>query len=374
MASVHPLGATGIKDDHLELSFKCKQDAKPGGDSIECAGTGKGTHDPPSFPPCLVNLLLDPLHPHHFALTPERLEIVSGAAGSCLDTFKTHVRDTVGTDAYLRALGSMDEASLRTLFEQALGMQGHGQHKAGPLARMAAGAGLVLLQDRIASSVLEKIETRQAVCSMLTGDERLCKLLLVSVSTIADRDAQVKLLMGFGLGPWEAARVAKLVSPWIPQEIESPTDQSKADVHKADKLLKKGLARAHKMLSSLEPEIRTWQLSHEIDLLADFGPETKTALMDLGLQNKASVLAQAIGEHTAQVDKDRDMEAGVKFAISLVAGLAGKAGILADLPGVLAGKKRLDDLTLLMGMGIASAEAVDDARKDLLVTILETVI
>jgi hypothetical protein len=374
MTIVHQLGAAGIQHELPDPAAKQKH-AGSKQDAIVEATAGKGSKAPP-FPPCLVNLLIDASHPHHFALTDERLELVSGGPGSCLDAFKTHVRDTVGTDAYLRAMGRVDLATVKSLFAKSLSIQGHEGKKAGALAQMAAQAGLILLEDRIASDALVRIQAQKAACSVLAQDRALRGLMLVKVSAEGDRSDQVRLLERFGLSAGEAAKVAKLVSSWIPQEIVHPTPQSEAGVAAADKLLAKGVERALSSLASLEGEIRHWQISKEIDLVADLGPAVEAALDDLGLPagGKGSLLADAIEGHVAGVEKDRLVEDVLELGIGLVCGCAGRVGAASGLPQILADKKRLDDLTLLAAMGLASTEAVDEARVGLLASVLETLV
>jgi len=353
----------GVRTDTLEMS------------------TGK-TPAGPSLPPCLVNLFLDPAHPCHFALTAERIETVSGAPGSCLDLLKTHVRDTVGTDAFLRAIGTVSASGLEKLLAKALAEQGHSPQvvagKTGPLAEAAAVAGLVLLEERIASSVLARIQAHEEACEIMLGDPAMRLALLAKMSALpADAD-RARILAGFGLDPGQAGTISHLLGPWIPQEIEHPTGQSAADVAKADALLAKGLGKAHDVLEDLEPEVRFWQVSNEIDLLSDFGPVVDAALADLGLppsgKGQMSALTGAIEAHVEDVDRERAISTAIQVGISLVTGPAGKAASLTGgLPSLLAGEKKLEDALVLRGLGIASDEAVDEARDDLLLGVLVTV-
>ncbi|MBW2262939.1 MAG: hypothetical protein JRG91_13260, partial [Deltaproteobacteria bacterium] len=190
--------APGLLEPRPEPFIPQQEPAMTPGYTIECTPAQCAAQGP-TYPPCLVNLLLDVSHPHHFALTQQRLEKISGAPGSCLDAFKTHVAATIGTDAFLRAMGSVDPTSLGALFAKALASQGMTTGKASSLAGMAAQAGLVLLKDRIAENVLAKLETHDVVSSMLLEDESLRSLLLVRVSEIKQEHVKVKLLKGFGL-------------------------------------------------------------------------------------------------------------------------------------------------------------------------------
>jgi hypothetical protein len=345
--------------------------------TLECS-VAQPPAQPPAWPPCLVNLLLDPGHPHHFALTPQRLETISGAPGSCLDAFIAHVAATVGTDPYLRAVGSVTPESLSGLFEKALASQCMPTSKAASLAAMAGRAGLVLLTDRVCDSVLARLETHDLVSTMLLDDPDLRALLLARVSEIEDKPARANILKGFGLGSTAAARVVKLLGPWIPQEIRHPTSQSAGDVAKADGILVKGLEGVHETISGIEPEIRHWQVSRQIDPIADFEPEVLAAYAELGLgaSSKGSALVRAVEAHLSTVGKERCVELGVSLAIDVVTSFAPSkaAGVLTALPGILAEKKNLDDLTLLQGIGAASPEAVETARARLLSSIVSVAV
>jgi hypothetical protein len=365
--------APGLLEPAKQPFMPQQEPATTPGYTIECSVAHSGTKAP-SYSPCLVNLLLDPSHPHHFALTPERLEKISGAPGSCLDAFGTHVAATIGTDPFLRAMGSVDPESLCTLFEKALASQCMPTSKAASLAEMAARAGLALLTDRIAKNVLAKLETHDLVSGMLLEDRSLRSLLLVRVSEIEQDQVKVKLLKGFGLGSIAAAKVAKLLGPWIPQEIRQPTTQSAGDVAKADAILVNGLEGVHQTISGIEPEIRHWQVSKQIDIIADFEPEVLAAYGELGLgaSSKGSALDLAVEAHLARVRKERSVELGLGLVVDLVTGMAqGKVpGLITAIPGILAEKKKLDDLTLLQGVGAASTEAVEMARARLLTSIV----
>ncbi len=365
--------APGPLEPRLEPFIPRHEPGKTPGFTIQCSPT-QCTLQAPSWPPCLVNLLLDASHPHHFALTPERLETISGSAGSCLDAFRTHVAATIGADPFLRALGAVNPKSLASLFGKALASQDAPVDQAEALAGMAARAGLLLLADRIAANVLAKLETQDLVSSLLLDDRDLRSLLLVRVSEMKEGPSKVKLLQGFGLGSKAAAKVAKLLGPWIPQEIRHPTAQSAKDVGKADGILVAGLEGVHGTIAGIEPEIRHWQVSKQIDPIADFEPEVAAACAELGLgaASKGSALGAAIEEHLAQVRDERCVELGIGLLMDLVTGLApGKApGLVTALPGLLADKKNLDDLTLLQGVGAASTEAVEMARARLLTSII----
>lgn len=378
----HPVSAAThkIHDPTLKPPWEGPGQPDSSGYTIECASKPGSKAGKPSWPPCLVNLFLDGSHAHHFALTGDRLSLLSGAPGSCLDALISHVGRTVGTDAFLRALGTTDPHSLRALFAKALAAQGHStstlEALPDPLARMTGKAGLVLLQDRISKSVLAKLETHDAVASLLEKDGRLRRLLLARVSEVNDEAAQVGLLAGFGLRPIEAKKVAKLLGAWIPHEIKEPTAQSAPDVARAEKILLKGIARVGKMIEDLVPEIRHWQLSTRIDLVADLGPEVDAAFKQIGLplpgKGTGNVLEKAIEAHVAALETDRNVDEGIRIAVGLVTGLLGthladKAG---EVPGILADKRRLEDLLLLEGMGAASAQAVDEARDDLIASLL----
>ena len=340
--------------------------------TIECSAKGCPAQ-PPSWPPCLVNLILDTSHPHHFALTQERLSTISGAPGSCLDAFKSHVAATVGTDAFLRAMGSVTEASLAALFGKALAAQGRSTSCVPPLAGMAAEAGLVLLADRIAQGVCARLETLDLVAGMLLADEGLRGLLLVRASEASPKRA-ASLLESFGLGSSSAKKVVKLLGPWIPQEITDPTSQSAKDVARAHGILVDGLEKARATIAGIEPDIRCWQVSDQIDPIADFGPEVQATLEELGIGTswKGSALGQAVRAHVEQVSEERDLAYGVCVVADLVRGLArGRlTALVTAVPGLLADKKKLDDLVLLRGIGAASDEAVQSAREQLLTSIV----
>jgi hypothetical protein len=198
------------------------------------------------------------------------------------------------------------------------------------------------------------------------------------VSEIEDKSTRVNILKGFGLGSVAAARVVKLLGPWIPEEIRHPTSQSEEDVAKADRILVKGLEGVHETVSGIQPEIRHWQVSRQIDPIADFEPEVLAAYAELGLgaSSKGSALDRAVEAHLSAVGKERCVELGVGLAIDLVTSFAPSkaAGLLTALPGILAEKKNLDDLTLLQGVGSASAEAVEKARAQLLSSIISVAV
>ena len=96
------------------------------------------------------------------------------------------------------------------------------------------------------------------------------------------------------------------------------------------------------------------------------------AELGLGASSKGSALTRAVEAHLSAIAKERCVELGVGLAIDLVTSFAPSkaAGVVAALPGILAEKKNLDDLTLLQGVGAASTEAVETARAKLLSSIV----
>jgi hypothetical protein len=351
--------------------------AKAASHSVESA---QAKAKQPAFPPCLVNLLLDPYHPSRFELTAGRLEVIRGAPGSCLDEFKTHVAATCGTDAFLRAMASIDGGTATALFAKALAASGRAPDAAlaGDLARMAGEACVILLEDRIASAVCAKLEANASVCSILAGDPAMRRLLLAHVSGLAGDDAKQLALQGFGLSPGKADSVAALVSAWIPDEITSPTAQSEADVARADAILVKGLEKTARLTADLVPEIRLWQIGKEIDPLADLGPELDAAFSELGIPPAGgSVLHRAIAEHLGTLSDDRETVEVVKVAVDLICDLGSKGvlpGLVGAVPGILMEKKHLDDLVLLEGLGSVDHEAVKDARIDLWLSVAQAAV
>jgi hypothetical protein len=323
-----------------------------------------------AVPPCLVNLLLDPDHPHHLEITADMRAHPAGCPGSFLDLLRTHVCETCGADAFLRALGSVPPWAMVHLMEQALVVQNVDTKAAAELADAAAGAALSLLQDRIADQVCASIQATKTVCTLLTDSPEIRAQLLVKVSAIPDAEVRIEVLRGLGLAAGEAARVVKLAAPWIPQEIAEPTAQSEADIEKADAILEKAAVRTVKALDALRPEIELWQISKQIDLIADLGPELAKARFELAI-HKGSALDLAIGEHLVEVQTERSLSRALEIGIGLVCGPAGiAANLAASLPSILADKHRLDDVLLLEAMGHAASDAVSEAALSLAATIV----
>ncbi len=351
----------------------------PHGCSIELVKNPKKA-DKPATPPCLVNMLMDPGHPQYFQITGEMLECPSGAPGSFLDVFKTHVRDTVGTEAFLRALGNVTEAQLSDMMKKALVLQGHdagvAADKAHAMACAVTSAGIVLLENRVAGMVKAKLELVASIADVIEKDETLQGEMLAQLCQLNDEKAQVELLACFGMDSDEALEIAGMLSPFIPQEIKSPTADSKSPVAEAKKMLGKGLSsvskQAHRLLSDLE----TWQMSKNLDMLADFGPEVEKVFADLGLPSpsngKDTAMGKAVDVHVDSVKKGRAIETSVKLLMSAATSLmspgwiASTAMALAGAaPGIVADGQRSDDLELLGALGSASAESQAQAEKDL---------
>ncbi len=360
------------KDEEICLtSCPAKQPQKPG---VQAKG-GKAAAgsaweiqvapskpQPQQVPPCLVNMLIDPGNPAFFAMGGDDLAYLEGGPGSCLDFFKTHVRDTVGVDVFLRAMGAMTQDALVSFCGKALAIQGHdpavAKSAAPALGNMMASAAIILLENEVASRVIGKLEIVGAAASALAGSEELRLELLDRICDAGAGGPGKKVLEALGLGEHDADEVISLAS------------QGKEGMEEAQTILLDGLADLEEEIADLESEIATWPMSKEIDLLADLGPEVSAALHDMGMpkQQKGSALDAAIKSHVADAGKSHMVNTGVKLLLHAAAGMVA-GGLIAHaaaaLPGLAADAGKLEDMELLHAVGSASDQAVAEARNDL---------
>jgi hypothetical protein len=322
-------------------------------------------------PPCLHNLLFDPSHPHFFEITADHLAHPHGTPGSCMDQLKTHVRDTLGAEPFMRALGSVEFEDLAPLMHDALVAQGWSvdvaASKAGQMSGMMGHTALNLLQDAVAGVVEGKLTVMGAFLDDMKGDELLEKVVLARASTIHDEDLQKRFLGLFGVTESKASKIHDLLAEWIPQEITAPTAESAGDVNEALALLDKGVDRARSMVDHLLDETRYWQLGKAFDPLADFEPEVQDIFAALGLPSHevdaGNVMGRLVDVHVDSVKVKRRVEGAVKLFMSAL-GPGDLLGAVGSVPGLAATKMHAQEMAYLASLGSASGEDVQAANED----------
>lgn len=340
-----------------------------------------GKHKTP-YPPCLVNLFLDPDHPSYFPLTGEHVACPYGKPGSCMDQFKSHVEQTVGTEAFLRALGNVDEEQLTSLMSQALEARGLDTGADFDMCCMAALAGRILISDKVSSLVQDRLCTLDAVATLMVDDEDLQKMTLAQACSINDEGGRCQFFQAMGIAEKPARKLAKLLAPWIPQEVSSPTAQSEEDVHEAISLLKKQLTGVKKTISTLMPDVKYWQLSKGTDILADCGGVVKQVFEDLGVpgpaRNVDNLLSKVVDVHVSNVAAQRVIEMEVKFVIGAATGLAALGGLAtvattlaAAAPSMAADGLKFQQTQLLSSLGISTQQDLEKAQLGLVKDFLE---